>query len=133
MPDNKFERGMAVRRKVLGDAHVDKAQANKSEIDAEFQQYIVENAWGSVWTRDQLSLRERSMLTICMMASLGHGEELAMHIRAAQNAGTSRQDISEVLLQVAVYAGVPAANKAFAIAKAEFEKMDQEALEDEKS
>ncbi|NQV99540.1 MAG: 4-carboxymuconolactone decarboxylase [Rhodospirillales bacterium] len=118
---------MKVRRKVLGDAHVDRAEANKSEIDADFQRYIVENAWGAVWTRDSLSLRERSMLTICMMASLGHQEELAMHIRAARNTGATRQDIIEVLLQVAVYAGVPTANTAFAIAKKTFLELDSNA------
>jgi len=79
-----------------------------------------------VWTRDALSLRERSMLTICMMASLGHHDELAMHLRAAENAGTSRQDIVEILLQVGVYAGVPTANTAFAIAKKTFAALDEE-------
>lgn len=130
MADTLYDQGMAVRRKILGDAHVDRAEANKSEVDAEFQKYIVENAWGSVWTRDGLNLRERSMLTICMMASLGHHDELAMHIRAAENAGASRQDIIEVLLQVAVYAGVPTANKAFAIAKKVFLDLDQEASQE---
>ena len=124
MTENKFEQGMKIRRKILGDAHVDRAEANKSEIDADFQNYIVENAWGAVWTRETLSLRERSMLTICMLAALGHHGELALHLRAADNAGASRQDIAEVLLQVAVYAGVPAANSAFAIAKKTFAEMD---------
>jgi len=127
LTDHRFDAGMKVRRKVLGDAHVDRAEANKSEIDADFQRYIVENAWGAVWTRDSLSLRERSMLTICMMASLGHQEELAMHIRAARNTGATRQDIIEVLLQVAVYAGVPTANTAFAIAKKTFLELDSNA------
>ncbi len=131
MGDNRFEEGMRVRRKMLGDAHVDRAEANKSEIDADFQKYIVESAWGAVWTRDALSLRERSMLTICMMAALGHHDELAMHLRAAENAGTSRQDIIEVLLQVGVYAGVPAANTAFAIAKHTFSVLDELKEEEE--
>jgi 4-carboxymuconolactone decarboxylase len=126
LPDQRYETGMKVRRKVLGDAHVDRAEANKSDVDADFQTYIVENAWGSVWTRDALSLRERSLLTICMMASLGHHDELAMHIRAARNTGVTRQEITEVLLQVAVYAGVPAANSAFAIAKKTFAKIVSE-------
>jgi len=115
---------MKIRRKVLGDAHVDRAEANKSELDTAFQEFIVEGAWGSVWNREGLSLRERSMLTICMLAALGHHAELAMHIRAAENTGMSREEISEVLLQVGVYAGVPAANTAFAIAKETFAGMD---------
>lgn len=131
MADNRFEEGMRVRRKMLGNAHVDRAEANKSEIDADFQTYIVESAWGSIWTRDALSLRERSMLTICMMAALGHHDELAMHLRAAENAGTSRQDIIEVLMQVGVYAGVPAANTAFAIAKQTFSVLDELKEEEE--
>tara|TARA_B110000046_G_C13008264_1_gene405413 strand:+ start:1057 stop:1425 length:369 start_codon:yes stop_codon:yes gene_type:complete len=121
---------MKIRRMVLGDAHVDKAEANKSEIDTDFQKYIVENAWGTVWTRDELTLRERSMLTICMMASLGYHDELAMHLRAAENTGTSRQDIIEVLLQVGVYAGVPMANTAFAIAKKTFATLDEQKKEE---
>ncbi len=124
MENNRYDEGMKVRRKILGDAHVDRAEARKNEIDTDFQKYITENAWGSVWTRDGLTHRERSMLTISTLASLGHHDELAMHIRAAKNAGTTRDDIIEVLLQVAVYAGVPAANAAFGIAKKTFEKLD---------
>lgn len=130
MTNKRFEDGMKIRRMVLGDAHVDKAEANKSEIDTDFQKYIVENAWGTVWTRDELTLRERSMLTICMMASLGYHDELAMHLRAAENTGTSRQDIIEVLLQVGVYAGVPMANTAFAIAKKTFATLDEQKKEE---
>ena len=130
MTNKRFEDGMKIRRMVLGDAHVDKAEANKSEIDTDFQKYIVENAWGTVWTRDELTLRELSMLTICMMASLGYHDELAMHLRAAENTGTSRQDIIEVLLQVGVYAGVPMANTAFAIAKKTFATLDEQKKEE---
>jgi 4-carboxymuconolactone decarboxylase len=130
LTNKRFEDGMKIRRMVLGDAHVDKAEANKSEIDTDFQKYIVENAWGTVWTRDELTLRERSMLTICMMASLGYHDELAMHLRAAENTGTSRQDIIEVLLQVGVYAGVPMANTAFAIAKKTFATLDEQKKEE---
>lgn len=130
MTNKRFEDGMKIRRMVLGDAHVDKAEANKSEIDTDFQKYIVENAWGTVWMRDELTLRERSMLTICMMASLGYHDELAMHLRAAENTGTSRQDIIEVLLQVGVYAGVPMANTAFAIAKKTFATLDEQKKEE---
>ena len=130
MANNRFDDGMKVRRKVLGEIHVDSAEANKSEVDAAFQEFIVEGAWGSVWIRDGLSLRDRSMLTICMMASLGHHAELAMHIRAAENTGLSREEISEVLLQVGVYAGVPAANTAFAIAKETFAELDNKSNKD---
>ncbi len=130
MGKNRYEEGMRIRRKILGDAHVDRAEAGKTEVDRDFQRYITENAWGSVWTRDGLSHRERSMLTISTLAVLGHHGELAMHIRAAKNAGTQRSDIIEVLLQVAVYAGVPAANAAFAIAKKTFEALDSAEAEE---
>lgn len=112
-----FQRGMAVRRSVLGDAHVDRATANKTEFDEDFQSFITEGAWGSVWSRPGLTKRERSMLTIALLAALGHDEEVAMHVRATVNTGTSPEDITEALLHVAVYAGVPAANRAFKIAK----------------
>jgi 4-carboxymuconolactone decarboxylase len=118
----KFDQGMAVRRAVLGDAHVDRAQAGATELDADFQRFITETAWGSVWARKQLTRRERSMLTIAMLAALGHLEELALHLNATENTGASLQDVKEVLLQVAVYAGVPAANAAFRVAKAHYAK-----------
>lgn len=114
-------RGMAVRRSVLGDAHVDKAEAAKTAFDADFQQFITEGAWGSVWSRPGLSKRERSLITIALLAALGHDEEVAMHVRATQRTGASADDIKEALLHVAVYAGVPAANRAFKIAKRELE------------
>lgn len=117
MSDSRLETGMKVRRSVLGDDHVDRAEANKSEFDEDFQQYITEAAWGSVWSRPGLSKRERSLLTITLLAALGHHEELAMHIRAAQNTGATASDIKEAMLHVAVYAGVPAANTAIKIAK----------------
>lgn len=124
MGNNRFEEGMKIRRQILGDEHVDRAEAGKTEIDTDFQRYIVENAWGDLWSRDTLSFRERSMLTVCTLASLGHHDELAMHIRAADNAGASRDDIIEVLMHVAVYAGVPAANSAFSIAKKTYADID---------
>ncbi len=120
MTDTKFDKGMAVRRAVLGGDHVDRAQVNTTELDADFQRFITETAWGSIWARDHLTRRERSMLTIAMLASLGHLEELVLHLRASANTGTSVQDIKEVLMQVAVYAGVPAANAAFRVAKDHF-------------
>jgi 4-carboxymuconolactone decarboxylase len=109
---------MKVRRSVLGDAHVDRAEAGKTGFDADFQSFITEGAWGSVWSRPGLDRRTRSMLVIALMAALGHEEELALHIRATRNTGATPEDIKEVLLMVAVYAGVPAANTATRIAKA---------------
>jgi 4-carboxymuconolactone decarboxylase len=116
---------MKVRRQVLGDAHVDRAQARTTEFDAPFQEFITNGAWGGVWTRPQLTHRERSMLTIALLAALGHHDELAMHIRATANTGATAEDIREALLHVAVYAGVPAANAAFAIAKQVFAEREE--------
>ena len=120
MSDDRYEAGMATRRSVLGDAYVDRAQAAATPFDADFQRFITEGAWGSVWAREGLSPRERSMITIALLAGLGHWEELALHIRATRNTGASPDDIKELLMHVAVYAGVPAANHAIKIAKAEF-------------
>jgi 4-carboxymuconolactone decarboxylase len=114
---DKFEQGMKVRREVLGDAHVDRAEANKTDFDADFQQFITEMAWGSVWSRPGLARKTRHLLTIGLMAALGKEAELAMHLRATPNTGVTPDEVKEVLLQVAVYAGVPTANSAFAIAK----------------
>jgi 4-carboxymuconolactone decarboxylase len=118
----RFERGMAVRRAVLGDRHVDEASARTTNFDDDFQTFITEGAWGSLWSRPGLTLRERSMLTLALLAALGHDEEVAMHVRATANTGASMEDIKEALLHVAVYAGVPAANRAFKIAKVELAK-----------
>jgi 4-carboxymuconolactone decarboxylase len=123
---------MKVRRQVLGDAHVDRAQARITEFDAPFQEFITNGAWAGVWTRPQLTHRERSMLTIALLAALGHHDELAMHIRATANTGATAEDIREALLHVAVYAGVPAANAAFAIAKQVFAEPDGVAREESK-
>jgi 4-carboxymuconolactone decarboxylase len=117
MPDPKHEQGMAVRREVLGDAHVDRATANADEFTAPFQDFITRYAWGEVWTRPGLTRAERSMITLTALATLRQDEELAMHTRAALRNGLTPEQIREVLLQVAVYAGVPAANRAFAIAQ----------------
>jgi 4-carboxymuconolactone decarboxylase len=116
-------RGMAVRRKVLGDAHVNRAEAAKTAFDAPFQNLITEAAWAQVWGRDTISLRERSMLTIALLAGLGNDHELAMHIRATANTGASEADVMEALLHVAIYAGVPRANHAMKIAKDTFAAM----------
>ena len=124
--DSRLEAGMAVRRSVLGDAHVDRAERTKTGFDADFQTFITETAWGSLWSRPGLTRRERSMITIALLAAAGHDEEVAMHVRATVNTGASAQDIKEVLLHVAVYAGVPAANRAFKTAKNELAKLDKE-------
>ena len=110
-------KGMRIRRRVLGDAHVDRASAQATAFDAPFQEYIVESAWAGVWSREGLTLRERSLITIALLAALGHDEEVEMHVRATANTGASPDDITEVLLHVAAYAGVPAANRAFRAAK----------------
>lgn len=117
-----YDRGMATRRSVLGNAHVDNASAKMTEFDADFQSFITEGAWGSVWSRPGLSKRERSMITLALLAALGHDEEVAMHVRATANTGATPDDIKEALLHVAVYAGVPAANRAFKIAREELAK-----------
>ncbi len=116
MTDDRHASGMRIRRSVLGDAHVDRAEARKTDFDADFQHYITESAWGAVWTREGLSLRERSLLTLVLLAAQGHWEEYAMHLRASRNTGASPGDIREALFHVAVYAGVPAANQGYAIA-----------------
>lgn len=126
MSSNKFEQGMEVRRAVLGDAHVNRAETNKTPFDADFQQFITETAWGTVWARPGLDRKTRHLLTICMMAALGKEHELAMHIRATQNTGVTPDELKEVFMQVAVYAGVPAANSAIAIAKKVFVEQQEE-------
>jgi 4-carboxymuconolactone decarboxylase len=124
MADQKFEQGMQVRRAVLGDAHVDRAEANKTDFDTDFQRFITETAWGSVWARPGLARKTRHLLTIALLAALGQEHELAMHIRATANTGVTPDDVKEVLLQVAVYAGIPAANSAVAVAKQVYAEID---------
>jgi len=108
--------GLRTRREVLGDEHVDRAVAGTTDFTADFQDFITRYAWGEVWNRPGLSRPERSMITLAVLAALGRDEELALHVRAAIRNGLTAADISEVLLHVAVYAGVPAANRAFAVA-----------------
>jgi 4-carboxymuconolactone decarboxylase len=117
MADPDYEKGMAVRREVLGDAHVDRAIANTTELTAPFQEFITRYAWGAVWGRDGLDRRTRSCVTLAVLAALRCEEELAMHVRAARRNGLSPAEIGEVLLHTAVYAGVPAANSALAVAQ----------------
>jgi 4-carboxymuconolactone decarboxylase len=121
---DRYKKGMAVRRKVLGDAHVDRAGAQVNDIDRDFQTFITEGAWGSVWSRPHFSPRQRSIVTIALLAALGQDEELAMHIRATVNTGATMEDVREALMHVAVYAGVPAANHAFKTAKKTFAEME---------
>jgi 4-carboxymuconolactone decarboxylase len=112
-----LEAGMAVRRAVLGDAHVDRAVAGTTEFTADFQEFITRYAWGGVWTRDGLDRRTRSVVTLAVLTALRCDDELAMHVRAARRNGLSADEIGEVLLHTAIYAGVPAANSAFRIAQ----------------
>jgi 4-carboxymuconolactone decarboxylase len=113
----RVRRGMTVRREVLGDAHVDRAVAGTTAFTAPFQDFITRYAWGDIWTRPGLSRAERSLVTLAVLAAMQHESELAMHVRAALRNGLTPEQIREVLLQVAVYAGVPAANRAFAVAQ----------------
>jgi 4-carboxymuconolactone decarboxylase len=117
MSDDPYDAGMNVRREVLGDAHVDRAIEGTTDFTAPFQDFITRYAWGSVWTRDGLDRRTRSCITLAVLTALGREQELAMHVRAARTNGVSDAEISEVLLHTAVYAGVPAANAAYAIAQ----------------
>lgn len=117
MDDSRYERGMRVRREVLGDAHVERAEARKTEFDAPFQRMITEMAWGTLWAGDGLDRPTRSLVTIAILAALGRHEELALHLRASANTGASAEQVREALMHVAVYAGVPAANSAFALAR----------------
>ena len=121
-----YEAGLAVRRRVLGEAHVKRALENATEFDADFQEMITRHAWGDIWTRPGLDLRLRSLITIAMLATLGRDEELDLHVRATRNTGATPDDVKEVLMQVAIYAGVPAANAAFRIAKAAFAEIAKE-------
>jgi 3-oxoadipate enol-lactonase/4-carboxymuconolactone decarboxylase len=112
-----YESGLAVRKQVLGEAHVARASQNITDLDRDFQAFITRTAWGSIWARPGLDRRTRSLLTIAMMACLGHEEELKLHLRASKNTGATPADVAEALMQVAVYGGVPAANSAFRAAK----------------
>ena len=120
----RHDEGLATRRKVLGDAHVDRAEKAKTPFDAPFQELITEAAWGHVWSRETISKRERSMITLALLAALGNFEEVAMHTRATANTGASRDDIMEAMLHVAIYAGVPRANHAIKIIKETLAEMD---------
>ena len=119
-----FDLGLQVRKEVLGAAYVDNTLNQSGDFDREFQRWITSTAWGAIWGRTELSLRDRSLITITQLASLGNLEELALHLRATKNTGLSKSDVKEALMQVGVYSGVPAANAAFRIAKKVFEEME---------
>lgn len=117
MDETRYDAGMRVRREVLGAEHVERALARQTALDADFQRFITEVAWGSVWARPGLDRRTRSLITIAILAALGREAELALHLRASRNTGVDPREIAEALLHVAAYAGIPAANSAFAVAK----------------
>ncbi|WP_448328583.1 4-carboxymuconolactone decarboxylase [Sulfitobacter sp. M13] len=121
---DRSEIGMKTRRAVLGDAHVDRAEAAKTDLDAPFQNLITEAAWGTVWASDKISHRERSMLTLALLAATGNFDEIPMHIRATANTGASKSDVIEVFQHVAIYAGVPKANHALKLAKQTYQEME---------
>lgn len=121
---DRFETGTQTRRRILGDAHVERAECETSTLDAPFQRLITETAWGNVWASDAVSDRDRSMLTIALLAALGNFEEIPMHVRATKRTGATQSDIAEALQHVAIYAGVPRANQALKIAKATYAEME---------
>jgi 4-carboxymuconolactone decarboxylase len=120
----KYEQGLKVRRAVLGDAHVDRSLANRGAFSEPFQDLLTRYAWGEIWSRPGLSRQTRSMLTLAMMVALNRPDELRLHLRAAVTNGVSREEIQEVLLQSAIYCGVPAANSAFHAAEEVFAELD---------
>jgi 4-carboxymuconolactone decarboxylase len=121
MEEERYTRGMKIRREVLGNEHVERTQSRITELDAEFQQFLTETAWGFLWSRPDLDRRTRSLVTIALLAALGR-EELALHLQASRNIGVDPHEIAEVLMHVALYAGIPAANTAFATAKKIFDQ-----------
>ena len=125
MLSERHQKGMQVRRSVLGDAHVDRAEAAKTAFDEPFQTLITESAWGTVWADNTISYRERSLLTLALLAATGNFEEIPMHIRATARTGASKEDIMQAFLHVAIYAGVPKANHAIKLAKQTFSEMEE--------
>jgi 4-carboxymuconolactone decarboxylase len=121
---DRFNAGMEVRRAVLGDEHVDRAERSTTAFNAEFQDLITRYAWGEIWTRPGLPRHTRSLLTLALMVALNRNEEFSMHVRASANNGVTREEIKETLLQCAIYCGVPAANTAFHLAQKVFAEMD---------
>lgn len=124
MNSDRYDAGMLTRRAVLGDAHVDRAERAKTQFDGPFQTLITEGAWGTVWSDKTISRRERSMLTLALLAATGNFEEIPMHVRATANTGATQDDVVQAFLHVAIYAGVPKANHAIKLAKATFAEME---------
>ena len=124
--NERYQKGMQVRRAVLGDAHVNRAEAAKTAFDAPFQEMITETAWGNLWANDRISARDRSMLTLALLAAMGNFEEIPMHIRATAHTGASKTDVLESFQHVAIYAGVPRANQALKLAKETYAEMERE-------
>lgn len=121
--DDRYGEGMNTRRAILGDAHVDRAEAAKTDFDKPFQTFITEGAWGSVWSREHFTDRERSIVTLSLLAAMGNFDEIAMHVRATERTGATPQDLIEAMLHVAVYCGVPKANNAIKIIKETYAEM----------
>jgi 4-carboxymuconolactone decarboxylase len=126
LSNDRFDQGMAMRKSVLGAEHVARAEANKTEFDADFQRIITESTWGTIWTRPGIDKKTRHLLTLAIIAALGKHDELAMHIRATRNTGVTQEEVKEVFLQVLIYAGAPAANSAFGIAKRVYKELENE-------
>jgi len=124
--DDLYNRGMKTRTEVLGRAHVERATQRATPFDKDFQEFITKYCWGDVWNRPGLERKTRSMLNLAMLAALGREDEFKLHLRASRNTGVTRDEAKEILIQVAVYAGVPAANTAFRLAREVFEQMDKE-------
>lgn len=122
----RHDKGMEVRRAVLGNDHVDRAELAKTPFDAPFQEMITETAWGTLWASDTISKRDRSLITLALLAAGGHWDELVMHIRATANTGATPDEVREAFMHVAIYAGVPAANHALKIARAAYAEMGAE-------
>jgi 4-carboxymuconolactone decarboxylase len=129
MTESRYDIGMQVRKEVLGSEHVERTQAATTDFDSDFQRFLTETAWGSMWGRPGLDRRTRSLVTIAILAALGR-EELALHVRASRNTGVDPHEIAEVLLHVAVYAGIPVANTAFSTAKKEFDQSTSTFIQD---
>lgn len=127
---DRYDKGIEVRRHVLGDAHVDRAEAAKTAFDEPFQTLITETAWGNVWASDGISERERSMLTLALLAALGNFDEIPMHIRATARTGASKVDVLEAFQHVAIYAGVPRANRALKLARQTYAEMESPTQQD---
>jgi 4-carboxymuconolactone decarboxylase len=126
LSNDRYDQGMAMRKSVLGAEHVARAEANKTDFDTDFQRIITEGAWGTIWTRPGIDKKTRHLLTLAIIAALGKHDELAMHIRATRNTGVTQEEVKEVFLQVLVYAGAPAANSAFGIAKRVYKELENE-------